>query len=83
MKYEIERMIEMNEKIMAMSDEQLKDAYEEFLSHEKTQVLQDGIIRDIVNEISNNDQFTSYGVLMFNVEYALLKEMARRFYMTN
>ena len=72
----------MNEKIMAMSDEDLKTAFEEFSAHERTQVLQDGIIRDLIKEISKNDKFTSYGVLIISVEYALLKEMARRFYMS-
>jgi len=76
------KCIIMNEKIMAMSDEDLKTAFEEFSAHERTQVLQDGIIRDLIKEISKNDKFTSYGVLIISVEYALLKEMARRFYMS-
>ena len=71
----------MNEKVMAMSDEDLKTAFEEFSAHERTQVLQDGIIRDLIEEISKEDQFTSYGALIISVEYTFLKEMARRFYM--
>jgi len=66
---------------MAMSDEDLKTAFEEFSAHERTQVLQDGIIRDLIEEISKEDQFTSYGALIISVEYTFLKEMARRFYM--
>jgi len=72
----------MNEKIMTMSDEDLKTAFEEFSAHEKTQVLQDGIIRNMIDELNKEDQFTSYGVLIISVEYALLKEMAKRFYMS-
>jgi len=71
----------MDEKVMAMSDEDLKTAFEEFSAHERTQVLQDGIIRDLIEEISKEDQFTSYGALIISVEYTFLKEMARRFYM--
>ena len=71
----------MNEKIMAMSDEDLKTAFEEFSAHERTQVLQDGIIRNMIDELNKEDQFTNYGALILSVEYAFLKEMARRFYM--
>jgi len=72
----------MNEKIMAMSDEDLKTAFEEFSAHERTQVLQDGIIRNMIDELNKEDQFTNYGALILSVEYAFLKEMARRFYMS-
>ena len=65
-----------------MSDEQLRTAFEEFSAHEKTQVLQDGIIRNMIDELNKEDQFTSYGALIISVEYSFLKEMARRFYMS-
>jgi len=71
----------MNEKIIAMSDEELKTAFEEFSAHERTQVLQDGIIKNLVEELNKEDEFINYGMLIMNVEYMLLKEMARRFYM--
>ena len=72
----------MNEKITSLSDEDLKTAFEEFSAHERTQVLQDGIIKNLAEEASKEDEFTNYGMLIMNVEYVLLKEMARRFYMS-
>ena len=71
----------MNEKITSLSDEDLETAFEEFSAHERTQVLQDGIIRAMIDELNEEDQFTSYGVLIICFECAFLKDMARRFYM--
>ena len=44
----------------------------EFKQHEKTGVLQDGILRNIIDEID--------GIDIINVEHALLRELAGRWF---
>ena len=66
------------QRFMIMKDSELRMAFEEFLVHEKTGVLQDGIIRNIVDEINDSNP-----LVIINVEHALLREMAGRWYYNN
>ena len=57
-----------------MKDSELREAFEEFIEHEKTCVLKDGIIRNIAEQLDGND------TKILNVEHTLLREMAGRWY---
>jgi len=57
-----------------MNDSELKMAFEEFLDHEKTRTLKDGIIRNLAEQMKG-DLLSILGV-----EHALLREMASRWY---
>lgn len=60
------------QKFMEMKDSELRIAFVEFKQHEKTGVLQDGILRNIIDEID--------GIDIINVEHALLRELAGRWF---
>lgn len=60
------------QKFMEMEDSELRVAFVEFKQHEKTGVLQDGILRNIIDEID--------GIDIINVEHALLRELAGRWF---
>ena len=57
-----------------MNDIELKQAYEEFIQHNNTGVLQDGIIRNISKQLGDHN------LTIFNTEMNLLKEIADRWY---
>jgi hypothetical protein len=60
------------QKFMEMEDSELRVAFVEFKQHEKTGVLQDGILRNIIDGID--------GIDIINVEHALLRELAGRWF---
>ena len=59
---------------LTMKDSELRQAYEEFREHEKIGFLQEGIIRAL------SDQLGEKATNVFEAEYALLREMASRWY---
>ena len=44
----------MNNVFVLMSDKELRVVFEEFQNHERTQVLQDGVLRNIIDELLMN-----------------------------
>jgi len=62
------------------SDEKLREAFEEFQEHEETQVLKDGILRDMVNLIEQKTPNPITMLIMISVEHALLREITTRYY---
>ena len=62
------------QKFMEMEDSELRVAFVEFKQHEKTGVLQDGILRNIIDEIDGDP------LVIINVEHALLRELAGRWF---
>jgi hypothetical protein len=70
----------MEETFKLMSDEELRKAFEEFRNHERNQILEDGIITNIVNGIASNNSYVNSTLLIIQVEMGLLREMAIRFY---
>jgi len=60
---------------MEMKDSELREAFEEFMEHENTCVLKDGIIRNIADKLGGNATLN-----IINVEHSLLREMAGRWY---
>jgi len=62
------------------SDEKLREAFKEFQEHEETQVLKDGILRDMVNLIEKQTPNQNTMMVIISVEHALLREMATRYY---
>jgi len=70
----------MDKMFSMFSNEKLKEAFEEFQEHEATQVLKDGILRDMVNLIEEQSPNQNTMVLMISVEHGLLREMATRYY---
>ena len=65
------------QKFMEMEDSELRVAFVEFKQHEKTGVLQDGILRNIIDEIDGID---GDPLVIINVEHALLRELAGRWF---
>ena len=57
-----------------MNDFELKMAFEEFVDHEKTRTLKDGIIRNLAEQMKG-DLLSILGV-----EHALLREISTRWY---
>jgi len=70
----------MDKMFSLFSDEKLREAFEEFQEHEETQVLKDGILRDMVNSIEQQNSNQNTMLIMISVEHALLREMATRHY---
>ena len=70
----------MDKMFSLFSDKKLRDAFEEFQEHEATQVLRDGILRDMVDLIEQQNSNQNTMLLMISVEHALLREMATRYY---
>jgi len=70
----------MDKMFSLFSDEKLRETFEEFQEHEETQVLKDGILRDMVNLIEKQTPNPTTMLIMISVEHALLREMATRFY---
>jgi len=66
--------------VSLFSDEKLREAFEEFQEHEETQVLKDGILRDMVNLIEKQTPNPTTMLIMISVKHALLREMATRYY---
>lgn len=64
----------ITERFAQMNDEELRTAFEEYRQHDRTGVLPEGIIRNISNSLGE------HSMNIFNTEYALLREMAMRFY---
>jgi len=63
-----------------VDDSVLCKAFEEFLEHEETGDLKNGIIKIIANQIK---QFQTISITINFVEIELLKEMAIRYYERN
>jgi len=59
---------------MEMNDSNLRKAFEEFVDHEKTRTLKDGIIRNLAEQMKG-DLLSILGV-----EHALLREISTRWY---
>lgn len=57
-----------------MEDEELRTTFEEYSQHSRTGILPDGTIRTIADSLGEQS------INIFNTEYALLREMAIRFY---
>jgi len=57
-----------------MNDFELKMAFEEFVDHEKTRTLKNGIIRKLAEQMKGDL------VSILGVEHALLREIATRWY---
>jgi len=70
----------MDKMFSLFSDEKLREAFEEFQEHEETQVLKDGILRDMINLIEQQNSNQNTMLLMISVEHALLREIATRYY---
>ena len=70
----------MDKMFSLFSDEKLREVFEEFQEHEETQVLKDGILRDMVNLIEKQTPNPTTMLIMISVEHALLREMAMRYY---
>ena len=70
----------MDKMFSLFSDEKLREAFEEFQEHEETQVLKNGILRDMVNLIEKQTPNPITMLIMISVEHALLREMATRHY---
>lgn len=56
-----------------MSDNDLRKAFEEYLQHETTGALHDGILRNIADQDNS-------AMSVFNTESALLREIANRWF---
>jgi hypothetical protein len=67
-------MIDITQQFREMDNFNLKCAFEELQQHEKTGILQNGIIRNMV------DQLPDHSLNIINVEYALVKAISERWY---
>ena len=67
--------MDLKQEFLEMTDIELQKAFEEFKDHERTGILKDGIIRGIADNFEDG-----LIINIFNVEYALLREISYRWY---
>jgi len=63
-----------------LSNEMLRGIYEEIIEWDKTGVLQDGVLRKMIDNEANRQPLQSYTITMINERNFILNEIAKRWY---